>query len=359
MTIARILQISDLHFTSKLANKARAFYKRPFLFAKAKGHAFDRIVSLSRQVATLERQSGKFDLMLATGDLSTDGSSASLSNVLEYIQKEEVRDGGPRIATRGLNADANRRILLPGNHDRYTRAWIGFQEQGSVFETTLQTQDKYPYVAGYRRPGAPNDPDEPAVLFFIFDSTPSKFADIWQPWRRLARGRLEPGEVDTAVVQARRILNNRSVTALDGRSTLNVRYSNCVRVALLHHHPLDLHPNTLMENSDEFIDRCFQAGIHLVLFGHDHKEFWLTRYGTADLPTADPNHCVHFFCCPSASEYASENGFYIFEFDQDAIEFCFYKWDPTLRNFEAGGLDYFNRFRSGPPQRFDIGRRLQ
>jgi hypothetical protein len=358
MPIARIAQISDLHLTSKLTNKGRPFYKRPFLFAKAKGHAFDKLVGLHRQIERLERSSGKFDVMLATGDISTDGSRAALTNALEFIQNEELRDGSPRVATRGLNIEEQRRIFLPGNHDRFTRAWVGFQKPGDLFETTLDTRKEYPYVVGYRRAGVPNDPDQPAVLFFAFDSTPSKFAEIWQPWRKLARGRLEPGDLDTMFHQANDISNRGTVTALDG-TTLNVRYSNCVRVAILHHHPLDVDKNTLMENNEDFIEYCFKAGIHLVLFGHDHKEYWLTRYGNAELPVAEPDHCVHFFCCPSASEYSSENGFYTFEFDAYSVEFCFYKWNATLKDFESGGLDFYSRFRRGAPQRFDFAQQLR
>jgi len=68
---------------------------------------------------------------------------------------------------------------------------------------------------------------------------------------------------------------------------------------------------------------------------------------------------MHFFCCPSASEYSSENGFYTFEFDESSIQFCFYKWNDELRDFASGGLDFYDRFRPGPPQRFDLGRQLQ
>jgi 3',5'-cyclic AMP phosphodiesterase CpdA len=73
-TIAKIAQLSDFHFTANLANKGRAYYKRPFLFLKAKGHDISKVVRLYQKMEKLERAEGKFDLMLATGDLSTDGS---------------------------------------------------------------------------------------------------------------------------------------------------------------------------------------------------------------------------------------------------------------------------------------------
>jgi 3',5'-cyclic AMP phosphodiesterase CpdA len=81
----------------------------------------------------VERADGEFDLMLATGDLSTDGSHKSIMNALDFMREGELRDGGSRAVTRGLNAGKTRRILLPGNHDRFTRAWVGFQKPGTFF----------------------------------------------------------------------------------------------------------------------------------------------------------------------------------------------------------------------------------
>ncbi|MEY9543102.1 putative phosphodiesterase [Bradyrhizobium diazoefficiens] len=356
-TIAKIAQLSDFHFTANLANKGRAFYKRPFLFMKAKGHDISKVARLYQKIEKLERADGKFDLMLATGDLSTDGSRKAIMNALDFIREGELRNGSSRAVTRGLNAGETRRILLPGNHDRFTRAWVGFQKPGTFFEETLGIPTQYPYVVGYRREGVPNVPDQPAVLFFVFDSTPSIFAQIRRPWRRLARGRLEVGDLDTFLYQANKIFPNGSVKALDG-SDMNVRYSNCVRVAVLHHHPMDGNSLTLMENHEAFVQYCFRAGIDLVLFGHEHKEYSFTKPGVSELPVLGAHHEVHLFCCPSASEYSSENGFYTFEFDEVSIQFCFYKWNDEACDFISGGLDSYDRFKPGPRQRFNLARPL-
>jgi hypothetical protein len=195
------------------------------------------------------------------------------------------------------------------------------------------------------------------VLFFVFDSTPSVFAEIRRPWRRLARGRLEAGDLDTFLHQANEISRGGPVKALDG-TDMFVRYSNGVRVAVLHHHPMDRDPLTLMENHEAFVQYCFKAGIDLVLFGHDHKEYSFSKPGNSELPVMGAYHEMHLFCCPSASEYSSENGFYTFEFDRSSILFCFYKWSDEARDFVSGGLDFYDRFRPGPPQRFDLATRL-
>ena len=98
-----------------------------------------------------------------------------------------------------------------------------------------------------------------------------------------------------------------------------------------------------MENSSEFISYCLRAGIHLVLFGHDHHEFSHTCSVSAEL-TNGSNHKMTFFCCPSASEYASQYGFCTFKFDTHGYDFSFYKWNDRIKEFEAGGLDQDNRF---------------
>ena len=125
--------------------------------------------------------------------------------------------------------------------------------------------------------------------------------------------------------------------ALDG-TKLNVRYENCVRIAVLHHHPLDGSSTTLMENSEQFMKYCVELGMHLVLFGHDHQEFWQPRSDFARL-TNHQDHQTLFFCCPSATEYDSENEFYTFELDTTGFLFNCYKWNSQAKAFVASGLN--------------------
>jgi hypothetical protein len=145
------------------------------------------------------------------------------------------------------------------------------------------------------------------------------------------------------------------VEDIRGNDPLKVRYSNCVRIVLLHHHPFDRRSTTLMENSKEFVRFCIKAGMHLVLFGHDHKEFRVARFGKSEL-TQDDHHQTIFFCCPSASEYRSEQGFYSFDLDQTGFYFTFYKWKD--RHFAAGGIDENDRFLGGAGQRYYFNRPL-
>jgi len=351
MPIGRIAQLSDFHFVRQLTHEKRAFYKK----GRAKGHCFSRLVALARQMDRLERLDGRFDAVLCTGDLATDGSPAALATCLSYIENEEVRAGEPSQAyTLGLNASAQRRLLLPGNHDRWTRKYAGFQVQGAAFERALGLPTEYPYVVGLRGQGTANEPDESAILFFVFDSTPGVFVNFWW-WDRLARGRLEHGALDSFMRKARAIQDDGIVRNLGGGADLRVRYSNCVRVALLHHHPFDRHGTTLMENSTEFKEFCTRAGIHVVLFGHEHKEYRAQDFGASEL-APDPNHQTVYFCCPSASEYSSAHGFYEFTFDSIGFDFTFHKW--RNMQFEPGGIDE-NSFLPGAPQRYPFSRTLQ
>jgi len=346
--IAKIIQVSDFHFVPQVAHAKRAFYQRGL---RAGCHSFSKLVGLAREIDALQFQDRKYDALLVTGDLSTDGSPESFSTGLSYIQSNVLAAGHPALPlTLGLNATPDRRLLLPGNHDRWDRSWFGFQRQGAVFENALNLNlphPNYPYVRGLRNTANVSDP---AVLFFVFDSTPGVFARLW-PWDRLARGRIDQGAMDYCYQLARDISQAGAggvVTNLQG-NPMTVRYSNCVRIALLHHHPFDCQSTTLMENNKEFVRFCVRAGMHLVLFGHDHKEFWVPQFGRCDL-TGKDNHQTLFFCCPSASEYRSEQGFYSFDLDPPGFNFTFYKW--RGRQFVAGGLDENSRFLAGGPQRF-------
>jgi hypothetical protein len=116
-------------------------------------------------------------------------------------------------------------------------------------------------------------------------------------------------------------------------------------------------PVNNLKITETFVQYCFKAGIDLVLFRHDHKESAFSTSANSELPALG-YHEMHLFCCPSASEYSSENGFYTFEFDASSIQLCFYKWNDGECDFASGGLDFYDRCRPGLPQKFNLARRL-
>jgi hypothetical protein len=339
--IATMLHISDLHFVKKLTEEGRAWYAKALDLVKVKPHSFTKIDALAAQIKDIERRSGKFDIVLGTGDLTTNGSEGAFKTVLNYLESEEISRGNPsRPITEGLAAGKPNRLLLPGNHDRYTRDWVPMQSRSNTFETVLKVKplEGYPYVRGYRRPDVSQMQDEPALLFFIFDSTPPATVGYWPgdegarttfwPTERIARGRLEAVECRKLLKLANKIIETREVEGFDGQ-TIPVDFHKCIRIAVLHHHPLDVRGTTLMENNEMFIGYCFKAGIDLVLFGHDHKKFYLPRYTEepAEVISVGNPHWIHFFCCPSTSEYSAKNGFYIFDFNHDHFTFQLFEWE--------------------------------
>jgi predicted phosphodiesterase len=133
------------------------------------------------------------------------------------------------------------------------------------------------------------------------------------PYFGAARGNLTPAECQWLVDEAQRIRRNKVVVGLDGEK-ISVEYETAVRVAVLHHHPVNttqgaqqLNPTTLMEQNELFVYKCLEAKIDVVLFGHEHKTFACAMRKN--------DHCTRFFCCPSAAEYsAKDTGFYVFSF---------------------------------------------
>ena len=71
-----------------------------------------------------------------------------------------------------MNAGRGRRILLPGNHDRFEGGLIPGQRLSNLFENILGIERQYPYVVGYQPSNQPGKSDGPplTLLFFVFDS---------------------------------------------------------------------------------------------------------------------------------------------------------------------------------------------
>ena len=118
---------------------------------------------------------------------------------------------------------------------------------------------------------------------------------------------------------------------------------SCVRIALLHHHPVLPHTNRLppsraqsltrhltrMDNDEAFQRSCLEAGINMVLFGHQH--FGYRRTATSTTPGQTPfgaNGPVHFFCCASTSEYSvPDPGFFIYDVGRRGVDAYEFGWD--------------------------------
>jgi hypothetical protein len=121
-------------------------------------------------------------------------------------------------------------VSIEENHDRFARDWIPTQEPGDLFEAALGTPIQYPYVVGYRRPDLSNSPQEPALLLFVFDSTPSMITRM-SPLNRIARGCIETAECRWLVDCVKHLETSRVVTGLNGEP-VSIDYEQCARVAV-------------------------------------------------------------------------------------------------------------------------------
>jgi len=378
--LIRVLHISDLHLVENIFERGRRLYW-PF---GVNSHEHAAAKGLG---GTLHDLKPRFDMVLATGDVTTDGHPEAFKTALRYVQREHLtRPDSMRIDMFGLFARKGERLLLPGNHDRYAGKLIPGQSKSSLFEEILETRQQYPYVVGYRPPGQELDTNSLTLLFFVFDSNLPEYPDISDPKGRakaIACGRIDREELGMAFDQAQRISEAKEVEDLDGR-ILKFTPEKTVRIAALHHHPFVseedernareihvslLHPKTVverarkwfksyltrMEDADQFLRGCFRIGIQLVLFGHEHDQYHRIvqlkpksgpRLVGHDISTPFGNMppFIHGFCCPSAMVRKPRHGhgFYLLDFFHEkevTIEFYSSKRDGKSRPGHFGRDD--------------------
>lgn len=355
----RMLHISDLHMVEEITEPGRRLL-RPFGAITHKSEAAD---SLSRKLRDLKP---RYDLVLATGDLTTNGAQAAFKTVKKYIQDEKLYGKNPmRIAMFGLSSGARGRLVIPGNHDRYGDKLIAGQRMNTLFEEMFETPQHYPYVVGYRPPGRRKDKNSLTLLFFAFDSNLPEVPK-GRPDKAIARGKINPAELEEAIALAKEITQVKKVKDFYGE-TLEFNPRKTVRIAVLHHHPFvtekaekDAEENrgslsrlfktierswqgimsnlTRMENAEEFLEKCFSMGVQLVLFGHEHAFYYRSKQRPPPVsgpgvvnddstPFGNKPPAIHGFCCPSAMESRGlVHGFYVFDFfDEQEVAVDFYR----------------------------------
>lgn len=326
----RIIHLSDLHFVQNLKTEGTSFGRGRFLTNSHKYRFYTHLVdSLDATIGS----DTPADVCIATGDISTDGSSASLATALTVFgnQKAVVGSEVERIETFHLRDYFQHRLIVPGNHDRF-KAWRPIQLRSSQLERTFGAPRSYPYLRAAKT--AASLPD---VVFFVFDSTQNP--DLrggrlrFRPDLRMARGLILPGDWQWLHRRVADIAAGRPIPSINGREQVTVDRDNCVRVAALHHHPLtrDVDDQDLAqmacENGVDFADNCQRAGVHLILFGHRHTYFprrvpahgQPTRFGAAQP--------LHLVCAPTTLEYRSPKpGYLIYRIVRGSIEVERYEW---------------------------------
>jgi hypothetical protein len=361
----RLLHVSDLHIVDDIASKGGR-EKIPF---GVPTHSVDRASTVATAVRGL---TPRYDLLIATGDLTAGGGRASFETVLQYLQQGAVTGENPmRIATQGLSATPSQRILLPGNHDRYANKVVLGQRLNSLFEDVLQTHRGYPYWVGYRPHREVDNPKALTLLFVVFDSTLPEGREGIAPndWAgAVAQGEVRAAELDEALELLNGLLepDEKKIARLGG-GEMTFDPANTIRIALLHHHPVEkavLPPETdvakrsvfetvgdflasplraksklekrlmAMSGSDVFLRGCFRCGVQLVLFGHQHYPYQrLIRFtGANDFksPFGVSRPYIRAFCCPTTLQYdAPAYGFYVFDFPTaSAFEWTMFAAEP-------------------------------
>lgn len=336
--IASLLQISDLHFYEKITFRGGRHWR--FRAFGVKGHSHSKLYTFARTLLTHRLTNGLEDLIVATGDISTDGAVKSLSIAKEFFDSQRVHEDG-RFVTWGLAAP-KRRVILPGNHDRYGDTLLPYElAQNRELERVFEIEDKYPYVVGYKRRGENGNPAGPALLFYIFDSTlTGEAAESKSPFRRIARGIIRTEECDWLENTTQTLRSAGEVPDLEG-NPLGFDFNNSIRIALLHHHPvlnqkgglfqlLDERNWSVMEQADSFINACFNAEIDLVLFGHEHENYNENQQREIGPAGNKRVHTIRFVCCPSTMEYScDQNGFYTIDFNAAEYVMTLYQWNST------------------------------
>jgi 3',5'-cyclic AMP phosphodiesterase CpdA len=318
----RILHISDLHFVKRLTEDGTRLRTRHRV---TKSHSFARLEALTSVMTWLGWPQSSFDHLIVTGDVSTDGSHASLGTAEFFLSSDRIPDAAAhRIRGYGLGAHADRRTVIPGNHDRYGRL-LPVQTRQRHLESVFEPFD---YPATKVLPGLPGT-GRPDIIVFIFDSTQVLgLRPRWNPLGRIARGEVAQGECDWLSRTCRTIA---TTGAVDG---VPVDVTNCIRVVLLHHHPVV--PQTRgrldflkeMDHADAFRRNCMEAGINLVLFGHQHRSYdgMLEADASAGSAFGGPTP-IHFFCCASTSEYSEPSpGFNIYDIGSRDVEAYQFEW---------------------------------
>lgn len=338
--ISSLLQVSDLHLYKKITFEGgRHWGLRAF---GVKGHRHTKLFAFGKTILQDRLANNVEDIIIATGDISTDGTVVGLKLAKSFFDRSMIHENG-RLACYGLGRPNQRRLIIPGNHDRYGDYFLPYESATNrSLEEIFELRDEYPYAVGYRREETRGNHRAPTLLFFVFDSTLTReAAESPNPIRRVARGLVTPEDCDW-LRNIGKLLRSQDYVPDFGGQHLQFQYENTIRIALLHHHPVrkkkrglsqlfDNNSWSIMENASAFVDACFNAEIDLVLFGHEHENYnEQEQREITDSKGVRRAHTIRFVCCPSTAEYSEpKTGFYRIDFDAAEYRMTHHEWQGT------------------------------
>jgi 3',5'-cyclic AMP phosphodiesterase CpdA len=208
------------------------------------------------------------DVVIVTGDVTTDGSSGASKWAKYFLFREYDGRGSHRPDIRiSLELSRSQVVVVPGNHDRY-RHRLPFQHHGTEFERHLELEASYPSSTLFVHPDMPRPLQVIAVDSTRMAGPNGKRTLFRAPWDDPARGVVFPNET-------RRI------------AQLCDEQRNAFNIVALHHHPV-----VIGDGRVPFVERQmqldhatdFRKGIRgkadVVAFGHKHRSMIALHEGT-------------------------------------------------------------------------------
>jgi 3',5'-cyclic AMP phosphodiesterase CpdA len=316
-----IIHISDLHFVDSLTERGRRVWGK----LGVNSHSFARADALSREIYKIRRLRdavGTESILLVTGDISTSGDKESLQTAKAFLESEEMHEQG-RLVTYGLGFRADRRVVVAGNHDRYGSVPLIQRASNTSFEETFGSPSRYPYLVAHAHGSSGR-----SIVFFVFDSTLIRPGDEFL-WNRVARGRIEDAECDWLRNETKKLAAGTQLQSLDFKSRVVIDPSRCIKVAVLHHHPVGAGSgtSTMLINNENFASACRDSGMDYVLFGHEHTFYRVSQPHTTKLGTA------HYLCAPSATQFKGAAGFLTFDYFSGECVITHYAWKDEEARF--------------------------
>jgi 3',5'-cyclic AMP phosphodiesterase CpdA len=242
-----ILHISDLHFGQSMSNPSGGLtgVANSEALTAVRDYLFDN----------------KIDLVVATGDLATDGHIESLRNAREFLMKDGA--SMQRTASEAsLARNPRNLIIVPGNHDRFLSGWLPLMRSAKHYihvfpEFTHQINrvlhaETFTSSSGF------------TVRTIAIDSCAGT-RNV-----RIARGRIHKDD----------LLWIKRLWREDRESSLQID----VRLLALHHHLTvpeghEFKLSTQLRDRRRVVRAMLRGGIDLALYGHEHKfRAWSASY---------------------------------------------------------------------------------
>ncbi len=322
-----LVHISDLHLHPPLTEQGRILLRR----FGARTHVYYCLVAALEAVSRIILNVYPRSVIVAvTGDLTTVGDPVAFELAREILEETVITWSGEEFEIGlGLVTPA---CVVPGNHDRLrgNLLRVGNRLFEASFGAYLPMNNWYNYGLDPQNAGVRKLPyvrvippsADTVVVIVGLDSTELYRLEQLVPVWGTARGRVSQDSLTYLRNVCNDIDENGTVVDSDGVRH-NLSGSVVRKVVLLHHHP-HLPPDqrwqflTKLRNARRVVKTCASAGIHLVLYGHEHIAFADTT-----MVQAHTRRRRHMVCAAagSACVYSERRGnsFSVYYFDRGSI----------------------------------------